>query len=108
MVWTLQNSITTQSVHSCMEVNVAKIQVCEEVNIMGHKWGWYGGHLTPRILGQYLFERAHLTASSYKAETDKAWRERPEVGVGIIGSAPHPSTQPSSYNTHLSPMHVDQ
>ena len=58
MVWTLQNSITTQSVHSCMEVNVAKILVCEDKNIMGHKWGWYGGHLTPRILGQYLFEES--------------------------------------------------
>ena len=48
----------TQSVHSCMEVNVAKIRVCEEINIMGHKWGWYGGHFTPRIPGQYLFEES--------------------------------------------------
>ena len=72
--------------------------------------GWYGGHITPRILGQYLFEESSTQSKFvYMAERDKAWRERPEVGGGIIGSAPLPSTQPSSYNTHLSPiMHVDQ
>ena len=60
-------------------------------------------------LDNICLRRAHLRASSFKAERDKAWRERPEVGGGIIGSAPLPSTQPSSYNTHLSPiMHVDQ
>ena len=37
---------------------MAKIHVCEDKNIMGHKWGWYGGHITPRILGQYLFEES--------------------------------------------------
>ena len=53
----------TQSVHSWGEVNVAKIHVCEDKNIMGHKWGRYGHcrthrSLTPRIPGQYLFEES--------------------------------------------------